>query len=277
MAKEKIKKIEREKPIPEKKLKVIESLKSRIKKYKTIIIASTKNLPSKQFQEIRKKLREDVEIFVPKKSSIIRTLEFEKKPSLDELKKSVREDIAFLFSNLDAFELSSKLTENKVLASARAGQIADNDIIIDEGPTDLLPGPAISELGALGIKIAIEQGKISIKEKKVLVKKGEKVSSEAASVLQKLDIKPMTIGFEPLVAYDKNEDKIYSNIKINKEGTLKELKDSYEKALAFAVSIAYPSKETLKYILGKAAMHEKAIENLLNSSKEEIKSVEEIK
>ncbi|MEK6884681.1 MAG: hypothetical protein AABY22_33930 [Nanoarchaeota archaeon] len=72
----------------------------------------------------------------------------------------------------------------------------------------------------------------------------------------------MTIGFEPFAAYDKGEDKIYYNIKIDKQGNLKELKKSYSKALAFAVSIAYPVKETLRFILGKAAMHEKIIKNL---------------
>jgi len=272
----KIKKVKREKPIPERKLKAVETLRAMIKKNKTMIIASTKNLPSKQFQEIRKKLRGDVDIFVPKKSTIVRALDSEKKESLENFKKSVREDIAVLFSNIDAFELSAMLNDNRVHAAAKAGQVAEEDITVEEGVTDLLPGPAISELGAVGIKIAIEQGKIAIKEKKVIVKKGEKVSVEAASVLQKLDIKPMTIGFEPLAAYNRDEDKIYLNIRVDKEGTLKLFGDSYSKALAFAVSIAYPTKETLKFILAKAVGQEKAIENLLNSSKEENKSSEGI-
>ncbi|MEK6884682.1 MAG: 50S ribosomal protein L10 [Nanoarchaeota archaeon] len=156
------KKIKREKPIPERKLKAVETLRNMIKKSKTIVLASIKNLPSRQFQEIRKKLRGEVEIFVPKKSIIIRALEAEKKESLDEFKKSIREDVAIIFSNLDAFELSSMLTDNKVKAAAKAGQSAEEEIIVEEGVTDLVPGPAISELGAVGIKIAIEQGKIVI-------------------------------------------------------------------------------------------------------------------
>jgi hypothetical protein len=43
---------------------------------------------------------------------------------------------------------------------------------------------------------------------------------------------------------------------------------AYSKALPFAVNIGYANKDTIKYLIGKAAMHEKAIEKLSNSSTE---------
>ena len=60
---------------------------------------------------------------------------------------------------------------------------------------------------------------------------------------------------------------LYLDIKIDKEGVLRELKELYVKSLAFAVEIEYFSKDTIKFIIGKAARNEKAIENLLSSHK----------
>ena len=257
----------RHKPIPEKKIKGVENIKNLIKENRTFLIASIKGLPSRQFQEIRKKLRQEATIIVSKKSTVVRAIDKSQKDSLNDVKKLIHEDVALMFSNIDAFELAAKLSENKVAAAAKPGQITEEDIVVEEGPTELMPGLAISELGALGIKIAIEAGKISIKERKVLVKKGEKVSADAASILIKLEIKPILIGFEPLAAFDSKENKVYVGIKVDKEATLKELKSSYGMALALAVSLAYPAKESLSFILAKAVMHEKAIENLINSGK----------
>ena len=67
------------------------------------------------------------------------------------------------------------------------------DIEIKAGPTNLVPGPAISELGALGIQISIDEGKISIKFPKIIVKKGGEISEGVASLLQKLNIYPLSL------------------------------------------------------------------------------------
>jgi len=207
----------REKPIPKKKLRAVEELIDLFKNKKTILIASIKNIPASQFQEITKKLRGKAIVKVLKKNIIIRVIDSIEKGTVKRLKEQIKEDIAFLFSDMDAFELSAYLAENKRPAKAKAGQEAPEDIVIDAGPTDLPPGPAISELGALGLKTTIEDGKINIKEKKTIVKKGEKISENAVGIMNKLDIKPFSIGFEPLVAYDTQEEKLYLEIKIDKE------------------------------------------------------------
>ena len=57
----------------------------------------------------------------------------------------------------------------------------------------MIPGPAVSELSALGIRIKIEKGKINIQKSKTIVKKGEKISQAAADLMSKLDIRPFEI------------------------------------------------------------------------------------
>lgn len=255
--------------IPEKKINVVKELSDLIKNKKTILIASIKNLPASQFQEIGKKLRDNVIIKVPKKNLIFRAIDKSKNEKVGQIKKQIKESTAILFSDLDSFELASELVESKSPAGAKAGQEAPEDIEVQDGPTDLIPGPAISELGALGIQIRIDKGKIHIKEPKVIVKKGGKISANAAGIMNKLDIKPFSVGFIPLAALDIKEGKLYLDIKIDKEETLKELKESFSKALAFAVEISYFSKDTIKFLIGKAGTHEKVLENLIGTEKVE--------
>lgn len=253
-----------EREIPEKKLKTVIELQNLIKKNKTFMICSIKSLPGKQYQAIKKKIRDHAKVKVIKKSLVLRAID-NSGIEIKRMKELVKEDSALLFSELDAFELSGILSENKTPAGAKVGQLANEDIVIEPAPTSLTPGPIISELGALGLKIAIEDGKITIKERKVIVKAGKAINEAAASIMGKLDIKPFSVGFEPIAAYDSNEKKVYTSVKIDKEKTLEDLKIAYSKSLGFAVKIAYVCNETLRFILGRAASHETAISNLIKS------------
>lgn len=253
------------KKIPEKKLKAVKELKNFLESKRTILISSIKGIPASQLQEISKKLRGKALIRVPKKNLILRAIEETKKEEYKELGEKITSDFAILFSDLEAYELSAELMKNKTPAKAKAGQIAPIDIEIPAGPTDLVPGPAISELGALGIQIQIQGGKIEIKEPKIVAKKDAKISEKVADLMSKLDIKPFTIGFIPLAAFDTKEKKLYLEINIDTEKALEDLKKAYSKALPFAVAIGYASKDTINFLLAKAASHEKALSKLTNT------------
>ncbi len=247
----------------ETKKKIVENLSNLIKNKKTVLIASIKNIPGSQFQEISKKLRSKAIIKVPKKNLIFRALDSSENETIKKLKEQIKDNVAILFSNLDCYDLAGELIANKSPSKAKTGQEALEDIEIQAGPTDLVPGPAISELGALGIQIQIEKGKIHIKEPKVIVKKGEKISQNAAGIMSKLDIKPFSIGFIPLAVFDVKQRKLYTEININKEGEVKNLKVAFGKALSFAVEIGYVCEDTIKFLIGKAGMHEKVLEKLI--------------
>ena len=249
------------KQIPESKIHSVKEMADMIKNKRTILVASIKNIPASQFQEIVKKMRGKAIVKVPKKNLIFRALDSSKNEEVKKLKEQIKNSVAILFSELDSFELASELLKSKSPAKAKAGQEAPEDIEIQDGATDLVPGPAISELGSLGIQIQIEKGKIYIKKPKVIVKKGEKISKTAAGIMNKLDIKPFSIGFIPLSAFDNQDNKLYLEIKIDIEKTLEELKSSYTKSLAFAVEIGYASPDTISFLIGKASAHEKALDD----------------
>jgi large subunit ribosomal protein L10 len=244
------------------KKETVKELDELIKGKKTILIASIKNIPTSQFQEITKKLRGKAVVKVPKKNLMFRALDSFQEETLKNLKEEIQSDVAILFSDMDCFELAAELVKNKTPAKAKAGQVAPDDIEVPAGPTELVPGPAISELGALGIQIQIDKGKINIKEAKVIAAKGEKISSGAADIMSKLDIKPFSISLIPLAGYDSHEKKIYLNIKIDREKTIEELKRAFGKALPFAVEIGYICKDTIGFLLGKAGMQARALETI---------------
>ncbi len=254
--------------VSEEKKKLVSELAKLAKEHKTILVASIKDVPAADFQEIVKKLRGKAVVKVPKKSIIFRAFDASGEESIKKIKEQVKESTAILFSDMDSYELAGELLNSKNPAKAKAGQEAPEDIEIPEGPTELVPGPAISELGALGIQIKIDKGKINIKQAKVIVKKGGKISSAAADLMSKLNIKPFSVGFTPLASFDKEEGKLYVDLKIDREGTLEELKMAFGKALPFAVEIGYSSKETIKFLLGKAGMHGKAFEKFVGGAED---------
>ncbi len=252
------------------KKQTVKELTDLIKNKKTILVASIKNIPGGQFQEIVKKLRGKAVVKVPKKNLIFRALDSASEPEVEKLKRKVDNSFAILFSDLDTFELAGVLLKNQSPAKAKVGQIAPMDIEVPEGPTELVPGPAISELGALGIQIQIENGKITIKEPKIIAEEGKKISQGAANLMTKLDIKPFKIGFLPICAFDTKDKKFYSEIKIDREGTLSELKYAAGKALPFAVSIGYITEDTIKVMISKASAQANKINRIMTGEPEPV-------
>jgi len=267
MAEDVAKKVETH--VSNKKKKIVKELEELMTK-KTVMVISIKNLPAAQFQEIKKKLRGRAKIIVAKKNLINLALEESKAKGLEKLEEVIKEDFALLFSDEDAFEISAMIAKNQTPAKARVGQISPEDIEVEAGPTDLMPGPDISALGAVGLKVKVENGKIAIENSAILVKKGEEITEQKSAILSKLDITPFKIGLEPLAAFF--DGKAYFDIKIDFEEFLKNLGEMHSRSLAFAVSINYLNDLTIPFILSKAASHEAALSELIqeDSPKEEI-------
>jgi large subunit ribosomal protein L10 len=264
MVKTKVK--EKARKVPEYKIKLVQEIADKINSNNTFLIASTCGLPSSHFHEIKKNLRGKAEIKVARKSAVIRALDAANKKGLEKIKNSIQADVAIFFSNLDPFELSGLLADNRSPTKAKAGDIAPENINVEPGPTSLVPGPAISELSSVGLKVSVEGGKLAIKLPHTLVYAGEPIKENVAAVMSKLNILPMRVGFEPIAAYDSTSGKVYVGIKIDKKKTLEEMRASIGKALGFAANIKYLCKETLSFFLAKANAEERVIKSLINKS-----------
>jgi len=257
------------------KEKQVTEISDKIKNSKTLMIVSIKSLPSKQFQDIKKSVREDAEVKVAKRNILLRAIKEFGKESILPLEEHLQDNCALAFSDTEGYELAALLSRKKTPVFAKAGQEAPEDIEVKGGPTDLMPGPAISELGSLGLQVAVENGKISIKKSKIVITKGQTIDAAAASILQKLNIQPFTIGLEPTAIYDVESEKIYLDIKIDSEEAKLELASAAGKALGFAQKIAYYAKETIGYLLAKANVEGETLGKLQPSEEKVEEKAEE--
>jgi len=259
-----------------KKLKVQEL--AGLMKSKTVMVISVKGLPSAQFQDIKKKLRGKAKVQVVKKSLVNFALDHCGIKELHDLVPHVDDSTAMLFSDADAFEISGILADEKSPAKAKAGMIAPTDIEVKAGPTELLPGPDISALSAVGLAPKVENGKIAIMQDNVIAKEGGEISEAVASIMAKLDIIPFEVGVVPVAAFDNDVKKVYVDIKIDKDLALGELKGSYSRGLAFAIEVGIMNSETIDFILNKAGVEGNVVDGIVGNGNpaEEVKE-EEVK
>jgi len=242
------------------KKKKVKELAELMKK-KTVMVISIKGLPSAQFQDIKKKMRSKAKIQVVKKSLVNFALEHCGIKELHDLVPYVDDSTAMLFSDHDTFEISGILADEK--SPAKAGMIAPVDIEVKAGPTELIPGPDISALSAVGLIPKVENGKIAVLKDKVIAKEGDEITEALASIMAKLDIIPFEVGVEPVAAFDGDEKKVYVDIKIDKEAMMETLMNDYSRGVAFAVEIGYVNDTTLDFILARAGAEENVVDDLI--------------
>ncbi|MCK5449928.1 50S ribosomal protein L10 [Candidatus Pacearchaeota archaeon] len=258
--------------VSEVKKRKVEELAEQMKR-KTVMVVSVKSLPSAQFQDIKKKLRGKVEICVAKKSLVNFALDHSGIKELHGLVKYVDDSTALLFSDADTFEISGMLVDEKSPAKAKTGQIAPSDIEVKAGPTELIPGPDISALSAVGLIPKVENGKISVMQDKIIAKEGDVITDALASIMAKLDIIPFEIGIEPVAAF--MDGKVYGDIKIDKVGMLVDVEESFGRAIAFSVELGIMNDSTIDFILAKANAHEGVVTRIITGEPEPVAAVVE--
>jgi len=160
---------------------------------------------------------------------------------------------------MNPFKLYKILEKNKTSAPAKPNAIAPKDIVVPKGETPFSPGPVLAELQKFGIPTAIQKNKIVIKEDKLVVREGERISPELASLLTRLGIEPMEIGLSLLAAYE--DGVIYSPdvLAIDENMLIAQLKEAYFNAVNLSVNTGYITKETAPIIIAKAYSEAKAV------------------
>jgi len=210
---------------------------------------------------MKKELRGKMNLFMTKKRLMKIALDKIKneKKGAEELEKYFEGMPALLFTNESPFKLSKLLQKNKSKAPAKAGQTAPDDITINKGPTPFAPGPIISELSAIGLKVGVEGGKVAVKEDTVIVKKGEKIKPKVAEILTRLDIKPMEVGLGLVAAYE--DGIIYQKdiLKIDEAEFNNKLNSAAAQAFNLAFNITYTIKDNINLLISKAFNDAKAL------------------
>lgn len=232
----------------------VDHLVEQIKKYPIIGIVDMSNLPSLQVQRMRSSLRNSVQMIMCKRRLIKLAIDHckDQKKGLEELQPYVKGMPALILTKDNPFALAKTLRKSKSKAPAKAGQVAPNDIVIPAGATPFSPGPIIGELGAIGVKTGIENGKVAVKADSVVVKEGETVTPAVASILTRLNIEPMEIGLNIQGVYENGIIFTKKVLDVDDAQYLADLKNLAREALNLACFIEYPTKDTIELLVGKA-------------------------
>jgi len=232
----------------------VEAVKTALLKYDGVCIFDLSQLPSKQLQFLRHKLRDKIQIEVRKKRFIkLAIQQVQQQRDFSSLLPYLEQGIpALIFTNDDPFKVYNVIKQSKSAAPAKAGQLAPKDLVIEPGPTSFPPGPIIGELGQAGIIAAVEQGKVVIKKETVIAKKGDIITQKKADVLMKLGIQPMEVGMKILVAYQSGILYPQDILDVDEETYLQNLKAAALSAFHLTLAIVYITPENISQLIRKA-------------------------
>jgi large subunit ribosomal protein L10 len=231
------------------KIEFVEKLTKEIEESKSIGVADIAYIPAKFFLKVRKDLNGKVKFVFGRKKLLIKALE---RTKAKDLINFLGNQPILLLSNLDAIEMNTLIKSNFLKLPAKPGSVAKEDIIVNEGPTQLPAGPALSELKQAGIDAKIVEGKIHIASTKVIVKSGEVIKPVVASALQKLEIFPFEARISPIAIL--SEGILFSGevLELTREKITKEISERFARAYAVSIAINYETKYNAKDLLIKA-------------------------
>jgi large subunit ribosomal protein L10 len=233
----------------QKKIEFVENLAKEIEGSKSIGIADISFIPAKFFLKVKKELNGKVKFVYGRKKLLMKALE---KTKAKELVSFLGNQPIILLSNLNPLEMNSLVKSNYLKLPAKPGSIAKEDLVVNEGPTQLPAGPALSELKQAGIDAKIVEGKIHISSTKVIVKSGEVIKPNVANVLQKLEIFPFEARILPIAILSNGIIFSGEALELTKEKVSKQIADNFGKAYLVSIAINYETKYNAKELLIKA-------------------------
>jgi large subunit ribosomal protein L10 len=245
---------------PRKKRLMYDELQRLPSEYNVIALTKMTKVRATQLMMIRKKFRNDIKIRVIKDRVAIRAFEKVKGIiGIENLSKQLEGQCALIFTNINPFKLNLIFAQNKVFLPAKGGDIATKEIVVPAGNTGIAPGPVLSEFKAANVPTKIDQGTIWVSKDTLVAKPRDVISAQLASLLSKLNVKPIEAGIsvnfalaEGLIFQDKD-------LLINLDEYKDELVRSFEQALVLATEAGYMTPETVKPLLVKAQQHAESL------------------
>ena len=243
---------------PKKKRLMYEELQRIPAEYNVIALSKMSKVRAAQLMMIRKKFRDDINIKIVKNKVAIRAFEKVKGVAgIENLRNQLEGQCALIFTNINPFKLNLIFSQNKVFLPAKGGDIATKEIFVPSGNTGITPGPVLSEFKTANVPTKIDQGTIWVTRDTLVAKPGDVISTPLASLLSKLNVKPVEAGISVSFAIAEGLQFKEQDLKLNLEEYKEELARSFAQALALATEAGYMTPETVTPLLVKA--HQQAI------------------
>jgi large subunit ribosomal protein L10 len=245
---------------PKKKRLMYQQLQKLPKEFEVIALSKMTKVRATQLMTIRKKFRDEIKITGIKNKVAKKAFEKVKEiQGIDNLSEQLEGQSALMFTNINPFKLNSILSQNKVFLQAKGGDIANKEIIIPAGNTGITPGPVLSEFKEANVATKIDQGSIWVSKDTTVARSGQIISQKLASLMSKLNIKPIEAGISITFAISDglifNESELSIDLTEYKNGLIK----SFQEAIALATSSSYVTKDTIGPLITRARQHAVAL------------------
>ena len=236
------------------KVQEVEELVRQIREANVVAIVDVRGIPAVQLQAMRRQLRDKADLRVAKNTLIRIAIErvAAEKQGLGDLASSLGGQVALVTTALNPFRLFKELESTKAPAPAKGGEVAPADIWVREGDTPFKPGPVVGDLQKAGIPAAIEKGKVLIKKDKLLVKTGDKIPREVASVLTRLEVYPLIVGLDLRGAYEGGQVYGRAVLSVDEVQVRAQVTTAIRHALSLSLVTAYPTAFSIRFLLSKA-------------------------
>ena len=244
---------------PKRKSQMYQQLQELPKKYNVLALVRMEKVRSSQLLPLRKKLLGEVEIVSVKDKLARLALEKTGIKGIEKFVSKLNGQCLFMFTNMSPFKLNVLLGKNKVMLSARGGDLASMDVVIPPKNTGIAPGPMLTDFKENGIPTKIDQGTIWIMRETIPVKKGEIISEKLAALLGKLDINTSEAGIVLNSALDEGLVYAQDEMIIDLEKFRNDLSQAHQEAISLSIEAAYITKDNIKQILAKAAQSASSI------------------
>jgi len=251
MTKKKLKssKEKKERPSIARKKEKVQSISKVAGEYPVVALLNIRGLPDRILQSSKKKLRGQAKFVVAKNSVIARALEKSGKGALAE---HLNFPTALVFTSMTPYSLFTFFKSNRARVAAKPGQIAPFDIIVPEGETDLMPGPALSELKGAGINAQIKAGKIVVAKDSVVAKAGTKITDNVCKALQKLNILPFEAMVNLVAAYDGKITYTASALDVDAQQLHDGLLECLSQSFNVSFNASFPTSQNIEALLSSA-------------------------
>jgi|TARA_B100001750_G_scaffold197868_2_gene170725 large subunit ribosomal protein L10 len=244
---------------PKKKSQMYQQIQELPKKYNVLALVRMEKVRASQLLPLRKKLLGDVEIVSVKDKVAKLALETTGIKGIEKFVSKLNGQCLFMFTNMSPFKLNVLLGKNKVMLSARGGDLASMDVVIPPKNTGIAPGPMLTDFKENGIPTKIDQGTIWIMRETIPVKKGEVISEKLAALLGKLDIKPIEAGIVLNSALEEGLVYAQQEMIIDLEKFRNDMSQAHQEAISLSIEAAYITKDNIKQILAKASQSAKSV------------------
>jgi large subunit ribosomal protein L10 len=244
---------------PKRKTQMYQQLTELPKKYKVVSIIQMRKVRSTQILPLRKTLKGEVEFVCVKDKVAAKALETLDVPGIKDIIGDLKGQIMFIFTNMSPFKLNVLLAKNKIMMAARGGDIASIDIVVPAKNTGIAPGPMLTEFKEAGIPTKIDQGTIWIAKDSTPVKKGEAINEKLASILGKLDIKPVEAGISLYSALEEGLKYAEAEMVIDVEKVRDTFAQFHQEAVSLSIEAGYITADNVSQILSKAAGHARSL------------------